>query len=70
MFQNRPLSHGGHVESQANKKLCFSKAILALNSRLAEACRAKTKLLKLFIPRDSTWQPSDKGLLVQNFKIP
>ena len=44
---DRPLSHGGHVESQENKKLCFCTASLALNSRLAEACRAKTKL---FVP--------------------
>ena len=36
---NRPLSHCGHVESQGNKKLCFRAASLALNSRLAEACR-------------------------------
>ena len=50
-------SHGGHVESQENKKVCFCTVSLALNSRLAEACRAKTKL---FIPRDSTWPPSDK----------
>ena len=38
------LSHGGRVESQDNKKLCFCTASLSLNSRLAEACRAKTKL--------------------------
>ena len=44
---NRPLSLGGHVESQRNKKLCFCTANLALNSRLTKACRAKTKL---FIP--------------------
>ena len=31
---NRPLSHGGHVESQENKKLCFCTASLALNLRL------------------------------------
>ena len=37
----------GHVESQENKKLCFCMASLALNSRLAEACRAKTKLFIL-----------------------
>ena len=29
---------------EENKKLCFCTASLALNSRLAEACRAKTKL--------------------------
>ena len=32
---NRPLSLGGHVESQENKKLCFCMASLVLNSRLA-----------------------------------
>ena len=37
-----PLSHGGH-----NKKLCFCTASLALNSRLGEAYRAKTKLFIL-----------------------
>ena len=42
-----PLSQGGHSESPENKKLCFCTASLALNSRLAESCRAKTKL---FIP--------------------
>ena len=42
-YVNSPLSIGGHVESQENKKLCFCTASLALNSRLAEACRAKTK---------------------------
>ena len=57
---NRPLSLDGHVESQENKKLCFCTVSLALNSRLAKACRAKTKF---FFPRDSTWPPSDKGLL-------
>ena len=44
---DRPLKHGGHVESPENKKLCFCKASVALNSRLAEACRAETKF---FIP--------------------
>ena len=41
----RRLSHGGHVESEENKKLFFffCTTNLALNSRLAEACRAKTK---------------------------
>ena len=37
-------AHGGHVESEENKKLCFCTASLALISYLAEACRAKTKL--------------------------
>ena len=40
----RPLSRGGQVESQGNKKLCFCTASIALNLRLAEAWRAKTKL--------------------------
>ena len=31
---NRPLSRGGHFESQGNKKLCFCTASLALNERL------------------------------------
>ena len=31
---NRPLSHGGHFESQENKKLCFYTASLALDERL------------------------------------
>ena len=54
----RPLSRGGHVESQENKKLCFCTARLALNSRLAEACRAKTKLFILLI---LNMAPRDKG---------
>ena len=32
--ENRPLSHGGHFESQENKKLCFCTASLALNERV------------------------------------
>ena len=32
---NRPLSHGGHFESQENKKLCFCTSGLALDERLA-----------------------------------
>ena len=36
---NRPLTHGGHVESQENKSFVF-----ALNLHLAEACHVKTKL--------------------------
>ena len=31
---NRPLSHGGHFQSQENKKLCFCMAKLALDERL------------------------------------
>ena len=30
----RPLSRGGHFESQGNKKLCFCTSSLALNERL------------------------------------
>ena len=45
-----PLSHGSHVESQENRKLWFYTASLDLNSRLAEAWRAKTQLI---FPRDS-----------------
>ena len=33
--RNRPLSHGGHFESQENKKLCFCTSGLALDERLA-----------------------------------
>ena len=47
IIDNRPLLLGGHVESLETKKICFCTVSLALNSRLAEACRAKTKL---FIP--------------------
>ena len=43
----RPYSLCGHVESQENKKLCFCTARLALNSRVGEASRAKTKLFIL-----------------------
>ena len=32
---NRPLSRGGHFESQENKKLCFCTSSLALDERLA-----------------------------------
>ena len=53
------MSNGGHVESQENKKLCFCTASLALNSRLGEACRAKTKL---FILTRLNMTPRDKGL--------
>ena len=31
---NRPLSHGGHFESQETKKLCFCMSSLALYERL------------------------------------
>ena len=44
---NRTFSLGGHVESQENKKLCFCTVSLALNSRVAEVSRAKTKLFSL-----------------------
>ena len=33
--KNGPLSHGGHFESQENKKLCFCTSSLALEERLA-----------------------------------
>ena len=33
-FDHRPLSRGGHFESQGNKKLCFCPSSLALNERL------------------------------------
>ena len=35
IFSYRPLSHGGHFESQENKKLCFCTSSLALDERLA-----------------------------------
>ena len=38
---DRPLSLGGHVESQENEKLCFCAASLALNSRMGEACSGR-----------------------------
>ena len=31
---HRPLTHGGHFESQENKKLCFCTSSLALDERL------------------------------------
>ena len=31
---HRPLSHGGHFESQGNKRLCFCPSSLALDERL------------------------------------
>ena len=31
---NRPLSHGGHFESQESKKLCFCTSSLGLDERL------------------------------------
>ena len=46
-FFNRPFSLGGHVESQENNKLCFCAASLALDSRVGDASRAKTKLVIL-----------------------
>ena len=33
-MHNRPLSRGGHFESQGNKKLCFCPSSLALDERL------------------------------------
>ena len=56
---NRPLSLGGHVESQENKKLCLCTASLAPNSCLGEANRTKTKL---FIVLRLIMAPRDKGL--------
>ena len=56
---HRPLSFAGHIEYQENKKLCFCTASLALNSRMGEACRAKTKqfiLLRLNMVAD--WERS------------
>ena len=60
---NRPLTLGGHVTSQENRKHCFCTASLVLNSRLGEACRAKTKL---FIPLRLNMGPRDKGLCLRN----
>ena len=55
----RPLSLDGQVESQENKKLCFCTASLALNSRLGEACRAKTKFFILLrLNMAAEWQSS------------
>ena len=34
IYTCRPLSRGGHFESQGNKKLCFCTSSLALNERL------------------------------------
>ena len=34
LFNNRPLSRGGHFESHGNKKLCFCPSSLALDERL------------------------------------
>ena len=34
LLSHRPLSRGGHFESQGNKKLCFCTSSLALNERL------------------------------------
>ena len=40
---HRPLSLGGHVGSQENKKLCFCTASLAQIRIQCEASRATTK---------------------------
>ena len=61
-WHNRNLSLSGYVEYQENKKLCFCTASLALNSRLSEVCRTKTKL---FILLRLNMAPRDKGLLCQ-----
>ena len=59
MQSNGPLPLGGHVESQENKKLCFCTASLALNSRVGEASRAKTKLFILLrLNMGDEWQTS------------
>ena len=56
---DRPFSLGGHVESQENKKLCFCTASLALNSRLSEATRAKTKIfIHLRLNMAAEWERS------------
>ena len=47
LLNNRPLSLGGHVESQENKKLCFRTAGLGQTRIQCETCRAKTKLFIL-----------------------
>ena len=57
---NRPLSLGGHVESQENKKLFFCMVSLALNWRLGEACREKSKF---FILLRLNMAPCDKAPL-------
>ena len=46
-LSHRPLSLGGHVESQKNKKLCFRTASLAQTRIQCEACRAKPKVFIL-----------------------
>ena len=44
MFQNRPLSHGGHVESQENKKtlLLYGKPRTEFASGRGLPCENKT----------------------------
>ena len=44
---HRPLSLGGHVETQGNKKLCFRTASLGQTRIQCEAYRARTKLFIL-----------------------
>ena len=52
------LSLGGG--GGGNKKLCFCTASLAVNSIWPGFAMRKQSFL---FPRDSTWPPSDKGLL-------
>ena len=54
-------SIGGHVESQRNKKLWLCMESLALNSRLGEAYRTKTKVF-------NSWPSSDRGCVTSDVR--
>ena len=58
--ENGPLSLGDHVESRGNKTLFLHGTPRPdANSVRGLPCKKQSSLL----PRDSTWPPSDKGLL-------
>ena len=67
-FRNRPLSHGGHFESQENKKLCFCTSSLALDERLALQNRLfQHCVIKVYTRTEQEYKPCD--LLVGRRRI-
>ena len=58
---NRPLSQGGHFESQENKKLCFCPSSLALNERLdGQNLLFQQCVIKVYLKRSAEMKISYK----------
>ena len=62
---NRPLSHGGHFESQENKKLCFCTSSLALDERLdVQNLLLQHCVIKVYYMKISEQAPGNFSVIV------